>query len=116
MRLADLLGDHEPHPAVRVTEELDPRWRAAFDAYRPSDADPAVVTRLLDGRPPRAFGSVETDGEVVAVGRGHLARGWLGVAALWTHPDHRRQGLATAVVPDQVKAMTHRFIAKPLGR
>jgi short-subunit dehydrogenase len=26
------------------------------------------------------------------------------------------QGLATAVVPDQVKAMTHRFIAKPLGR
>jgi short-subunit dehydrogenase len=26
------------------------------------------------------------------------------------------QGLATAVVPDQVKALTHRFIAKPLGR
>ncbi|SEQ96941.1 GNAT family N-acetyltransferase [Microlunatus flavus] len=98
MRLADLLGDHGPQPTVRVGEELDPGWRAAFDAYRPNDADPAVVTRLLDGRRPRAFGSVERDGEVVAVGRGHLARGWLGVAALWTHPDQRRQGLATAVM------------------
>ena len=30
--------------------------------------------------------------------RGHLAGGWLGVAALWTDPAHRRQGLATAVL------------------
>jgi N-acetylglutamate synthase len=98
VRLADLLGTHPVDERVRVDEQLHPRWRAAFDAYRPGDADPAVVTRLLEGRRPRAYGSVRLDGEVVAIGRGHLAQGWLGVAALWTEPGRRRQGLATAVL------------------
>lgn len=97
-RLADLLGEGRPHPRVVVTEELTPAWRAAFDAYRPHRADPAVVTRLLDGRRPRAFAVVEVDGEVVALARGHLSDGWLGVAAVWTRPEHRRHGLGTAVV------------------
>ena len=97
-RLADLLGDHRPDPRVAVGEELTPGWRAAFAAYRPTDADPAVVTALLDGRRPRAFAGVEVDGELVAIGRGHLADGWLGVAGVWVRPDHRRRGLGTAVV------------------
>lgn len=97
-RLADLLGDHPAEPRVVVTEVLTPAWRATFDEYRRSDVDPAVVTRLLDGRRPRAFASVEVDGVVVALARGHLADGWLGVAGVWTRPEHRRQGLGTAVV------------------
>jgi GNAT superfamily N-acetyltransferase len=97
-RLADLLGDRRRDPRALVSEELTSAWRATFDVYRRSDADPAVVTRLLDGRPPRAFASVEVDGEVVALARGHLAGGWLGVAAVWTRPEHRRRGLGTAVV------------------
>jgi GNAT superfamily N-acetyltransferase len=97
-RLADLLGEGLPDPRVVVTEELTPAWRAAFDEYRPHHADPAVVTRLLDGRRPRAFANVEVDGQVVALARGHLSDGWLGVAAVWTRPEHRRQGLGTAVV------------------
>lgn len=99
VRLADLLGDHAPDPRVAVGEELTLPWRAAFDQYRPHDADPDLVARLLEGRRPRAYGSVgsEEDG-LVAVGRGHLSGGWLGVAALWTRPDRRRQGLATAVM------------------
>ncbi|SDU96564.1 Acetyltransferase (GNAT) family protein [Microlunatus sagamiharensis] len=98
VRLADLLGDHEPDPRVAVDEELTPSWRATYDSYRPHDTDPALVTRLLEGRAPRAYGSVGTEEGLVAVGRGHLSGGWLGVAALWTRPDHRRQGLATAVM------------------
>jgi len=97
-RLADLLGDHAADPRVIVSEELTLPWRATFDEYRRSDVDPAVVTRLLDGRRPRAFAGVEVDGELVALGRGHLADGWLGVAGVWTRPGHRRQGLSTAVV------------------
>jgi N-acetylglutamate synthase len=97
-RLADLLGDRRPDVRVTVSEELTAGWRAAFDAYRPHDADPTVVTRLLDGRRPRAFTSVEVDGRVVAIARGHLASGWLGVSGVWTRPEHRRQGLGTAVV------------------
>jgi predicted GNAT family acetyltransferase len=97
-RLADLLGDGLPDARGSVSEELTPAWRATFDVYRPHDADPAVVTRLLDGRRPRAFASVEVDGQVVAIARGHLASGWLGVAGVWTRPEHRRQSLGTAVV------------------
>ncbi|MGI3780853.1 MAG: GNAT family N-acetyltransferase [Janthinobacterium lividum] len=97
-RLADLLGDDPADPRVEVGDELTAAWRAAFDEYRSSDVDPTLVTRLLDGRRPRAFASVEVDGEVVALGRGHLSDGWLGVATVWTRPDHRRQGLGTAVV------------------
>ena len=81
-----------------MTEDLTPAWRAAFDEYRPHRADPAVVTRLVDGRRPRAFAAVAADGQVVALARGHLAGGWLGVAAVWNRPEHRRRGLGTAVV------------------
>jgi GNAT superfamily N-acetyltransferase len=97
-RLADLLVYGPTDPRVEVSEELTPEWRATYDEYRLSDVDPAVVTRLLDGRRPRAFAAVEVDGVVVAVARGHLADGWLGVAGVWTRPEHRRQGLGTAVV------------------
>lgn len=98
VRLADLLADRVPEARVLVTDELQAGWRAAFDEYRPSDVAPAVVTRLLEGRPPRVFASVERDGQVVALGRGHLSTGWLGVAAVWTRPGHRRRGLGTDVV------------------
>ena len=96
--LAGLLGESSADAHVLVSEELTDAWRAAFGAYRPTDADPAVVTRLLDGRRPRAFARVEVAGEVVAIARGHLAQGWLGVAGVWVDPAHRRQGLGTAVV------------------
>lgn len=99
IRLAALLDDRAGGRQVVVEEELRPAWRAAFDAYRPNDADPALVTRLLDGRRPRAFGSVADEGgDVVAIGRGHLAHGWLGVSGLWTEPSRRRRGLATTVL------------------
>ncbi len=108
VRLAALLGVGPEDPRVDVAEDLTPAWRAAFDAYRPSDADPEVVTRLLDGRRPRAFASVEQDGRLVAIARGHLAGGWLSVAGVWTRPEHRRQGLGTAVVLALARWAAHR--------
>ena len=48
---------------------------------------------LLDGNPPRAFGSA---GEpIFAIARGHLSGDWLGLVSIWTRPDRRRQGWAT---------------------
>jgi GNAT superfamily N-acetyltransferase len=47
---------------------------------------------ILDGNPPRAFGSAGE--EIFAISRGHLSGDWLGLASIWTHPDHRRQGWA----------------------
>ena len=98
VRLTDLLAGSTPDRRVSVVEELTPAWRAAFDEYRPSSVDPSVVTRLLEGRRPRAFASLEQDGRPTSIGRGHLSAGWLGIAAVWTRPERRRQGLGTAVV------------------
>ena len=98
VRLADLLAGREADPAVAVADVLTPAWRAAFDQSRPSAADPAWVTAVLEGRPPRAFASRTEDDVVVSVARGHLGGAWLGLAAIWTSPTYRRRGLATALM------------------
>ena len=39
-----------------------------------------------------------TQGEHVAIARGHVSGPWLGIASVWTDPAHRRRGLATAMM------------------
>lgn len=97
-RLADLLADRPVPEGGRVTETLEPSWRAAYGRSRPTSADPALVRRILDGVPPRAFADAERDGATVAIGRGHLSGPWLGLAAVWVEPAYRRAGWATAIV------------------
>lgn len=97
-RLADFLGDRRTDPRVRLEEALTPAWRAAYQQSRPNDADPAVLEQILGGHPPLALASVSDDGENVAIARGHRNQDWLGLAAIWTHPDRRRRGLATALM------------------
>lgn len=99
-RLTTLLGDGMPDPRVEVSEELDDGWLAAFGRSRPHDADPEVVRRILTGQPPTAYASVlAEDGErIAAIARGHVSGSWLGLMAIWTEPEHRRQGLATAMM------------------
>jgi predicted GNAT family acetyltransferase len=59
---------------------------------------------ILEGGPPRAFGSAEPAGSagsqsgIAAIARGHLSGHWLGLAAVWTRPEQRGRGLATAVM------------------
>jgi N-acetylglutamate synthase len=97
-RLSALLGDHVPDPAVQVAETLTASWQVAYQRSCP-DVDPAIVRRILDGHPPRAFGSVAGGGgQVVAIVRGHVNGPWLGLASAWTDPDHRGHGLATKLV------------------
>lgn len=108
-RLNTLLGDELPDPRVRVVESLDAAWLAAYGRSRPShlgpaalraDADPALPRMILDGHPPRAFAaSAGSDpGELVAIARGHVSGPWLGIAAVWTDPTARQQGLATSMM------------------
>jgi RimJ/RimL family protein N-acetyltransferase len=97
-RLGDLLGTSTPDPRVRVSDEPTPEWTSAYQRSRPDDADPEVLRRILAGRPPTGLASAGGHGGLVAIGRGHVAAGWLGLAALWTEPEHRRRGWATAVV------------------
>ncbi len=96
-RLAQLLDGRPTDRAVVIEETLTARWRAGFDQSRPSTADPAAVTAVLSGRAPCGYASVLAEDRAIALARGHLARHWLGLTAVWTAPEHRRRGLATAL-------------------
>ncbi|SDR97955.1 Acetyltransferase (GNAT) family protein [Friedmanniella luteola] len=98
VRLADLLGTAPPDARARVTLDLEVGWWNAYGESRPNDADPGLLRLVLAGHPPRAFGSTGDPARPTAIGRGHLSGAWLGCAALWTRPEDRRQGLATAVL------------------
>jgi len=102
-RLGEWLQRHEPHEQVKVEqvkveENLHPSWEQAFRVSRPSSADPAWLRRILENGAPRGYASVTQRDEVVAIGRGHVAGDWLGLASIWTAPERRRQGLAEQVV------------------
>jgi N-acetylglutamate synthase len=102
-RLADFLLARPAQSRMPVTERLEPDWEEAFQRSRPNSADPTIVRMILDGSPPRAFAAAAGDHisdhpELVAIARGHRSADWLGLASIWTHPDHRRRGLATAMM------------------
>ena len=102
-RLADFLADRPAAPAVTITETLEPDWLQLYQQSRPNSADPAIVRMILEGNRPRAFAAVAGEGpddhsELVAIARGHLNEDWLGLASIWTRPDHRQRGLATAMM------------------
>ena len=92
-RLADLLTNGPSPAGVRLTEELESSWWDAYQQSRPNNADSALLRMILDGNPPRAFGSAGE--QIFAIARGHLSEDWLGLVSIWTHPDHRREGWAT---------------------
>jgi ribosomal protein S18 acetylase RimI-like enzyme len=96
-RLADLLEGTRADPDVHLASTLEPSWWQAYLRSRPSSADPAVVRQVLESEPPVAFAGVGQQ-ELLAIGRGHLSADWLGVASIWTEPEHRRRGWAARVL------------------
>jgi N-acetylglutamate synthase len=102
-RLADFLEGRPAEPVVKITESLQPTWEETYHRSRPNSADPAIVRMILEGNPPRAFAAVtgqgrDEDDELIAIARGHRNDDWLGLASIWTRSDHRRRGLATALM------------------
>ena len=98
-RLADFLEGRPAEPVAKVTEALQPNWEEAYQRSRPNSADRDIVRMILNGNPPRAFAAVAGQGpELVAVARAHRNDDWLGMASIWTRTDHRRRGLATAMM------------------
>jgi GNAT superfamily N-acetyltransferase len=87
----------------RTPVQLDDRPGAAMrQVFAASSADPvdrderlSILARVPQ---PAAFASVEADGEPVACGLGAVRDGHLLVAAMRTHPDHRRRGHAAAIL------------------
>lgn len=81
---------------VQLAQSPDDGWLAR---YRDGAGTTEVARRLLTRHDTAAFASVrDADGECVAIGRGTVDDGWLGVTAVEVSPARRREGLANAVM------------------
>jgi N-acetylglutamate synthase len=80
-------------PPVELAAAPDEDWLAAC-SHR-GDPLPDFAVRLLVRHDTPAFASIRLAGRTVAVARGCLDEGWLGISSVQVAPDHRRQGLAS---------------------
>jgi ribosomal protein S18 acetylase RimI-like enzyme len=102
--LVRLIDDHPRDRSVVISEELAPPWWQAFQRY---ESAPDVARRMLIDVPPVGLAHVNaardtsaaTDSDkVVAIGRGQVSNGWLGLTTFWTDPGYRQRGLAAAIM------------------
>ena len=91
----DLLGRDAPSAAVRLDAEPDDSWLAH---YRDGSGLDLTARAVLVRHERVAFASVRDGEDVLAIGRGVVDGGWLGVSALEVDPARRRCGLASAVM------------------
>ena len=96
---APLAASAPPGVPVDLAAEPDDAWLAGY-RYRGGPLPPAARPVLTSGEG-LVFASVRLSPEpapLAAVARGAVSGGWLGVTALTVAEEHRRRGLATAVM------------------
>ena len=83
-------------PEVRVLPQPTPQWLAGYH-YRGGDLPPHAVEVIGRGDA-LGFAMVPGDGgQPLAIARGSVTEGWLGITAVEVAPSARRQGLGAAV-------------------
>jgi N-acetylglutamate synthase len=93
-RLDMLLARTSPAPDVHIVDAPDDAWVALFrDGAMPPAARPLLTRHERVG-----FAEIRRDGATVAIGRGAVDDGWLGVTAVEVVSAARRQGFATAIM------------------
>jgi N-acetylglutamate synthase len=88
-----------PAADPRVTVEPQPGadWLSLYH-YRGTTELPPVARRVLAGAREPGFAVLRDGGRVLAIARGAVDEGWLGVTAVEVDAAHRRQRLGTAVM------------------
>ncbi|MDQ2837000.1 MAG: GNAT family N-acetyltransferase [Actinomycetota bacterium] len=81
---------------VRLTTEPDEAWLAGYH-YRGGTL-PGHAVELLSRHDQVRFLTISQDGDVLAIARGAVDEGWLGVTAVEVAAGHRRRGLAGALM------------------
>jgi ribosomal protein S18 acetylase RimI-like enzyme len=94
---------------VELADKPDDSWLGNY-RYRGEDLPP-IARQLLMSAPWQAFASVREDGRTIAIGRVATALDWAGLTAVEVDPEHRRRGLASAVVAALVSAAAGRGVA-----
>jgi N-acetylglutamate synthase len=84
---------------VTVTEHPTFRWLDAYVALDGHENSQEAADQVLAHiSAPAAYLSVEHDGQVVGMGLIVAAQGCAGVFCMATHPEHRRTGIANAIL------------------
>ena len=84
---------------VVLSDVASDEWSAVYFAGVNDDPGLRAACRELLARHERvAFASVHLDGRTVAVARGVVDEGWLGLSAVAVDPGYRRQGLAGSLL------------------
>jgi GNAT superfamily N-acetyltransferase len=94
-RLDALPAPEDRAPDVAIEPDPDDAW---LGLYRDGRGAEPSARALLIRHDTIAFASIRVAGRTVAVGRGVVDDGWLGVMAVEVDPGERRQGLAAAVM------------------
>ncbi len=97
-RLAAAAAPESSRPPVGLAEAPDDAWLAAYH-YRGGPL-PDFARELLTRHDRVSFASIRLAGRTVAIGRGSVDEGWLGINAVEVASDSRRQGLASALVAE----------------
>lgn len=94
------LADRAPDPRVRMHRDLDEAWLGAYG--RAAGAAGGTATEVLGGGPSVWFATVAGDegGSPAAIGRCVVQDRWAGFSAVEVLAEHRRRGLATAVMAE----------------
>ena len=84
---------------VAIESAPSAAWLAAYH-YRPSQGAPLPghAVRLLTRHDRVGFASLSRNGSVAGIARGTVDDGWLGVTAVEVAAEHRRSGVATALL------------------
>ncbi len=82
---------------VEIAAAPDAQWLAAYH-YRGQASLPTGAAALLGRHDRAAFASIRSGGTTVAIARGAVDDGWLGVTAVEVEPAQRRAGMARALM------------------
>jgi ribosomal protein S18 acetylase RimI-like enzyme len=97
--MTGLVGDGANDGSVTVSNQLDPDFSAVMAATAPSPKDGAERLAALDRvAQPRLFAKLVRDDQAAAIGACAVEGTWAGIFGMRTHPDHRRQGLASQIL------------------
>ena len=93
-----LQGPAPAGPPGDVRDTADDAWLRCWDAVDGRGGGDVVRECLARITAPAGYARVEVDGRTVAVGRGVVQEGRLGVFSMAVLPEHRRQGLGRQVL------------------
>lgn len=93
------LASIEPSVPVKIRARPDLAWLRTYivgNSYDQASVEirKAIVERIAQKK---AFATAAIDGKIAGVGLGVVERGWLGLFAIATLEQHRRQGVAMSI-------------------